>query len=223
MRPSSRFMSWLTAMPALATRSSSIIRASKFQGCCRVGELLAGHADEHHEMFQHLQACCLSAGDAAQVASLLEAIGGSQRHLRTARGDFLGRNMKMKGALRQKLLTLLPPLPLVALWEFVPENARPQLSPYQAVCVPAVDVRKLVRALSCLGTIARNMDSDFRKVCSEWKVTVRQNKRERPHKELQVDLRNACIELLARGQDSMVSPASEAGSAPGFSERKFCS
>ena len=48
------------------------------------GELLAGHADEHHEMFQHLQACCLSAGDAAQVASLLEAIGGSQRRLRAA-------------------------------------------------------------------------------------------------------------------------------------------
>ena len=40
------------------------------------GELLAGHAEEQHEMFQHLQACCLSAGDSAQVASLLEAIGG---------------------------------------------------------------------------------------------------------------------------------------------------
>ena len=48
------------------------------------GNLLAGHIDEHHEVFQHLQACCLSAGESAQVASLLEAIGGSQRHLRTA-------------------------------------------------------------------------------------------------------------------------------------------
>ena len=101
---------------------------------------------------------------------------------------------------------------LVALWEFVPENSRSQLSPYQAACVPAVEVRKLVRALSCLGTIPRNMASDFRKVCFEWKVTVRQNKRERPHKELQMDLRNACIELLARGQDSVVSHL-EAGPA----------
>ena len=138
---------------------------------------------------------------------------------RTVRGDPQrehGRAVsaeKMKDALRQKLLTLLKPLPLVALWEFVPENSRSQLGPYQARRVAAVDVRKLVRALSCLGTIPRNMASDFRKVCSEWKVTVRQNKRERPHKELQVDLRNACIELLARGQDSVVSPGSEAGPA----------
>ena len=187
-----------------------------------LGYLLAGHIDEHHEVFQHLQACCLSAADAAQVASLLEAIGGSQSQLRTAHSAWglpqkeHGRAVsveKMKDALRQKLLTLLPPLPLVALWGFVPENSRSQLSPYQAARVPAVEVRKLVRALSCLGTIPRNMASDFRKVCFEWKVTVRQNKRERPHKELQVDLRNACIELLARGQDSVVSPGSEAGPA----------
>ena len=186
------------------------------------GELLAGHAHEHHEMFQHVQACCLSVDDAAQVASLLEAIGGGQNQLRTACGVWKlplrehGRLVsaeKMKDALRQKILTLLPPLPLVALWEFVPESAQPDLSPYKAVCVAAVDVRKVVRALSCLGTIARSMLNDFRIVCSEWKVTVRQNKRERPHKELQADLKNACIEFLARGQDSVVSPGPEAGSA----------
>ena len=186
------------------------------------GNLLAGHIDEHHEVFQHLQACCLSAGESAQVASLLEAIGGSQRHLRTAHsacglprkehGQEVSAE-KMKGALRQKVLTLLPPLPLVALWGFVPENSRSQLGPYQAACVPAVDVRKLVRALSCLGTIPRNMASDFRKVCSEWKVTVRQNKRERPHKELQADLSNACIQFLAERMDSVVSLAPGAGSA----------
>ena len=70
-----------------------------------------------------------------------------------------------------------------------------------------------MRALSCLGTIARSMLNDFRIVCSEWKVTVRQNKKERPRKELQADLKNACIEFLARGQDSVVSPGPEAGSA----------
>ena len=135
------------------------------------GELLAGHAHEHHEMFQHVQACCLSVDDAAQVASLLEAIGGGQNQLRTACGVWKlplrehGRLVsaeKMKDALRQKILTLLPPLPLVALWEFVPESAQPDLSPYKAVCVAAVDVRKVVRALSCLGTIARSMLNDFR-------------------------------------------------------------
>ena len=44
-------------------------------------QLLAGHADEQHEAFQHLQACCLSVDDAAQVASLLEAIGGGQKQV----------------------------------------------------------------------------------------------------------------------------------------------
>ena len=89
-----------------------------------LGNLLAGHIDEHHEVFQHLQACCLSAADAAQVASLLEAIGGRQSQLRTAHSAWglpqkeHGRAVsveKMKDALRQKLLTLLPPLPLLAL------------------------------------------------------------------------------------------------------------
>ena len=186
------------------------------------GALLAGHADEHHEVFNHLQASCLNAGAAAQVASLLEAIGGSQSQLRTACGAWElplrehGRLVsveKMKDALRQKLLTLLPPLPLVALWELVPENAQSQLSPYQAVCVPAVDVRKLVRALPFLGIIPRNMNSDFKKVCSEWKVIVRENKRDRPRPELQVDLCNACVQFLVERMDSVVSPAQEAGSA----------
>ena len=186
------------------------------------GQLLRGHTDEQHPLFQHLQACCLGNDDAAQVASLLDTLRGDQNQLRTGcaawklplreHGRLISAE-KMKDALRHKLLTLLPPLPLAALWELVPESAQPQLSPYKALCIPAVDVKKLARALSCLGTIARNMFADFRKVCTEWKVTVRQNKRERPHKELQVDLRNACIELLARGQDSVVSRGSEAGSA----------
>jgi len=125
-------------------------------------------------MFQHVQACCLSVDDAAQVASLLEAIGGGQNQLRTACAAWklpLGEHgrlvsaEKMKDALRHNLLTLLPPLPLVSLWEFVPESAQPHLSPYKARCVPSVDVRKLVRALSCLGAIAGNMRDEFLKVC----------------------------------------------------------
>ena len=186
------------------------------------GALLAGHADEKNPMFQHLQACCLSVDDAAQVASLLEAIGGGYEQLRSAQSAWglpqreHGRAVsaeKMKDALRQKLLALLPPLPLVALWEFVPENARPQLSPYQAVCVPPLDVSKMVRALSCLGTIARNMRDDFLKVCSEWKVTVRHQKRRRSHQELQVDLGNACAQFLAERVDSVVPPAPGAESS----------
>ena len=76
------------------------------------GDLLAGHADEHHEVFHHLQACCLSADAVAQVASLLEAIGGGQKQLRSAHsawglpqrehGSAVSAE-KMKGALRQKL------------------------------------------------------------------------------------------------------------------------
>ena len=102
---------------------------------------------------------------------------------------------------------------LVAIWEFVPENVQAQLSPYQAVCVPAVDVRKLVWALPLLGTIRRNMESDFEKVCSKWKDTVRHKKRRRSQQELQVDLCNACIQWLAGGQDKRVSPAEGTGSA----------
>ena len=184
------------------------------------GGLLAGHSDERHETFQHLQACHADA--AARVASLLEALGGSQRELRAAHSAWgyaqreHGRPVNaenMKGALRQKLLTLLPPVPLVALWELVPENAQDLLRPYQAVCLPVVNVRKFVRALRFLGTITRNMASDFKKVCSEWQVTVRQKKRERLQQELQVDLCNACVQFLADRMDSVVSPAQEAGSA----------
>ena len=186
------------------------------------GGLLAGQSDERHETFQHLQACRLDADTAARVASLLEALGGSQKQLRAAHSAWgyaqreHGRPVNaenMKDALRQKLLSLLPSVPMVALWELVPENAQVQLSPYQAVYVPAVDVRKLVRALPFLGTIARNMNGDFKKVCSEWKVVVRQQKRERPRQELQVDLCNACVQFLAERMDSVVSPAQEAGSA----------
>ena len=190
--------------------------------------VITGHGDEHHEVFNHLQACHLSAAAAAQVTSLLDAIRGGQSLLRTAYGAWgfplrehgrLVSAEKMKDALRQKLLTLLPPLPLVALWEFVPENVQAQLSPYQAVCVPAVDVRKLVRALPFLGTITRNTHTDF-KICSEWNVTVRHKKRERPWHELQVDLCNACIEFLAGGVDSVVSPAQTEVSVPGCIDRQ---
>ena len=137
------------------------------------GGLLAGHSDERHKTFQHLQACRLDADAAARVASLLEALGGSQSQLRAAHSAWgyaqreHGRPVNaenMKDALRQKLLTLLPPVPLVALWELVPENAQDLLRPYQAVCLPVVNVRKFVRALRFLGTITRNMASDFKKV-----------------------------------------------------------
>ena len=203
------------------------------------GALLAGHADEHHEVFNHLQASCLNAGAAAQVASLLEAIGGSQSQLRTACGAWelplrehgcLVSVEKMKDALRQKLLTLLPPLPLVALWELVPENAQSQLSPYQAVCVPAVDVRKLVRALPFLRIFPRNMRLELKRICAEWHVKWTQNKKERPQDEVRMDLCNACIQFLAERMDSVVSPVQGAGSAlasqrevsvPGATDNRF--
>ena len=119
----------------------------------------------------------------------------------------------MKDALRQKLLTLLAPLPLVALWEFVPENAQSQLSPYKAVCVPAVDVRKVVRVLPFLCTIPRNMRPELKRICAEWHVKWTQNKKDRPQNEVRVDLCNACIQFLAERMDSVVSPAQGAGSA----------
>ena len=99
------------------------------------GGLLAGHCDEHHEVFQHLQACGLSADAAARVASLLEALGGSQSQLRAAHSAWgfaqreHGRPVnaeKMKDALRQKLLTLLPPLPLVAGQQLLPQCIFPE-------------------------------------------------------------------------------------------------
>ena len=139
------------------------------------------------------------------VLALLEVLGGSQQELRAACKVWKiprteeGREVSMdtlRSKFRQKVVSMLPPVPLAVLLQRVPEEIKGQFSEYAHVCVAAMDADRVVELLFFLAGWKQQSEPDVLRVCATWDVAVSEGSRMRPRQRLAAELRGACIHFL---------------------------
>eukprot|EP00438_Fugacium_kawagutii_P025227 Skav230240 [mRNA] locus=scaffold1818:78429:87690:+ [translate_table: standard] len=180
---------------------------------CAFGSLLDERRHERAGAFGYLTACVVKGDAATSVGYILQSLRGDCDRIRVACAEFgipvqEGRRFlsveDLKHCLRQKVLSLLPPVTFGALLEHAPAAAQAALAEYARVFVVAQDAERVGKVLKTLGPVPRDGRDTFRVVCADWNVARQHNRKERPLKEVQAELRGTLIRFLKE------SPASTA-------------
>ena len=199
----------------------SVPDVSDNRASCTLGDLLVGHPEENATEFRNFKTLVLSPDVVTGLLSLLEALGGDRQKLRAACSVWKiprkerGREVSMevlRSRFRQKVVSMLPPVPLAVLLHSMSEEITGQFSDYADVCVAAMDVDKVTNLFTFLGTWKERSEADVVRVCATWGVAVpEEGNRMRPRLQLAAELRGACIRFLKEDVATTALQSTEAG------------
>ena len=195
-------------------------RAAESSASCTLGDLLVGHAEEKAEEFRNFKPLVLSPDVVSRLLSLLEVLGGDWQELRAACSVWKiprteqGREVSVETLrikFRQKVVSMLPPVPLAVLLHRVSEEITGQFSDYADVCVAAMDVDRVANLSTPPGSRKEQSEPDVVRVCATWGVAAREGNRPRSRQQSATELRGACIPFLNKDVATVALQSTEAG------------